>query len=103
MNAQAVRDNLMSSYAQPKKTLEINAKHPVIIKIMDALEADENDTTAKDILSMLWETALLSSGFTLSNPATFSSRINRMIAAVLEVTDQLEELPPIIEPAAARR
>jgi hypothetical protein len=59
---------------------------------MDALEADENNTTAKDILSMVWETALLSSGFTLSDPATFSSRINRMVAVALEVTDQLEEL-----------
>jgi molecular chaperone HtpG len=100
MNAQALRDSSMSSYMQPKKTLEINAKHPVIVKITTALEADENDKTAKDMLSMLWETALLSSGFTLSNPATFSSRINRMVAVALEVADQLEELPPIIEPAA---
>jgi molecular chaperone HtpG len=85
---------------QPKKTLEINAKHPVITKITSALEADENDKTAKDMLSMLWETALLSSGFTLSNPATFSARINRMVAVALEVHDQLEELPPIVEPSA---
>ena len=70
MNAQALRDSTMSSYMQPKKTLEINAKHPVV-------------------------------GFTLSNPAAFSSRINRMVAVALDVADQLEELPPIVEPAAA--
>jgi molecular chaperone HtpG len=101
MNAQALRDSSMSSYMQPKKTLEINATHPVITKLSAAIEADENDKTAKDMLSMLWETAQLSSGFTLSNPATFSSRINRMVAVALEVADQLEELPPIVEPAAA--
>ena len=101
MNAQALRDSTMSSYMQPKKTLEINAKHPVVTRISNQLEADENDKTAKDMLSMLWDTALLSSGFTLSNPAAFSARINRMVAVALDVADQLEELPPIVEPAAA--
>jgi molecular chaperone HtpG len=100
MNVQALRDNSMSSHEQPKKTLEISAKHPVITKITNALEADENDKTAKDMLAMLWEMALLSSGCTLGNPATFSSRINCMVAVVLEVADQLEELPPTIEQAA---
>jgi hypothetical protein len=46
---------------------------------------------------MLWETALMSSGFTLSNPATFSACMNRMDAAPLGVHGQLEELPPIVE------
>jgi len=84
---------------QPKKTLEVNARHPVIKKIVAQLESEEK--TAKDMLNMLWETANLASGFTLTNPATFTSRINRMVAVALEVADQLEELPPIIEPVAA--
>jgi len=100
MNAQALRDTSTSSYMQPKKTLEVNAKHPVITKITNQLETDENDKTAKDMLSMLWDTALLSSGFSLANPSAFSSRINRMVAVALDVADKLEELPPIIEPAA---
>jgi len=85
---------------QPKKTLEINAKHPVITKLTNQLETDENDKSAKDMLSMLWNAALLSSGFSLANPAVFSTRINRMVAVALDVSDQLEELPPIVEPAA---
>jgi molecular chaperone HtpG len=111
MNAQALRDNSTSSYMQPKKTLELNATHPVVTRITNQLEADENDEndenyendkndkTANDMLSMLWDTALLSSGFSLSNSAGFSGRINRMVAVALDVADQLEELPPIIEPA----
>ena len=98
MNAQALRDSSMSSYMQPKKTLEINAKHPVIKKITDLIQADENSKDAREMLNMLWETASLSSGFSLSNPANFSSRINRMIAVALDVANQVEELPPIIEP-----
>jgi molecular chaperone HtpG len=100
MNAQTLRDNSMSSYMQLKKTLEINATHPVIAKLAAAIDADENDKAAKDRLSMLWDTAQLSSGFILANPAAFSTRINRMVAVALAVADQLEELPPIIEPAA---
>ena len=98
MNAQALRDNSMSQYMQAKKNLEINGKHPVITKLIEMLQKDEADKNAKEMLSMLWETAQLSSGFTLSNPATFSSRINRMVAVALDVSNQLEELPPIVEP-----
>jgi molecular chaperone HtpG len=92
MNAQALRDSSTSSYMQPKKTLEINAKHPVITKLTNQLEADENDKSAKDMLSRLWDTALMSSGFSLANPAAFSTRINRIVAVVLDVSDQLEDL-----------
>ncbi|KAH0789924.1 heat shock protein 83 [Histomonas meleagridis] len=102
MNAQALRDNTMSSYMTPKKTLEINAKHPVIVKLANQLE-NESEEKVKDMLSMLWDTALLSSGFTLANPAGFSARINRMVAVALDVADQLEELPPIVEPEAEKK
>ena len=100
MNAQALRDTTMSTYMTPKKTLEINCKHPVIIKLAEQLENNQDDKSVKDMLSMLWDTALLSSGFTLANPAGFSSRINRMVAVALDVADKLEELPPIVEPVA---
>ncbi|KAK8880738.1 hypothetical protein M9Y10_003425 [Tritrichomonas musculus] len=99
MNAQALRDTTMSSYMQPKKTLELNCKHPVVVKLANQLETDENDKAVKDMLSLLWDTALLSSGFNLANPAGFAGRINRMVAAALDVADQLEELPPIVEPS----
>jgi molecular chaperone HtpG len=101
MNAQALRDSTMGSYMNPKKTLEINAKHPVVKTLTAALAADETDKTAKDMLQMLWDTAQLSSGFTLTNPAGFSAKINRMVAVALQVADQLEELPPLAEPVAA--
>ncbi|KAI5537445.1 heat shock protein 90 family member family [Trichomonas vaginalis G3] len=97
MNAQALRDNTMSQYMQAKKTLEINGKHPVVTKLVDMLEKDETDKNAKEMLSMLWDTAQLASGFTLANPAAFSARINRMVAVALDVAGQLKELPPLVE------
>jgi molecular chaperone HtpG len=73
---------------QPKKALELNATHPVIMRITNPLEADENDKTAKDMLSMLWDTAVLSSGFSLCNASAFRVRINQMIAiAVTSLTN----------------
>jgi molecular chaperone HtpG len=101
MNAQALRDSSTSSYMQPKKTLEVNGTHPVISKIVEQLEADPEDKSTKEMINLLWDTALLSSGFSLKNPAALSSRINRMVAVALDVAGQLEELPPIIEPVAS--
>jgi molecular chaperone HtpG len=100
MNAQALRDSSMSSYMQPKKTLEVNGTHPVISKIVEQLEANPEDKSTKEMINLLWDTALLSSGFSLKNPAALSSRINRMVAVALDVAGQLEELPPIIEPVS---
>jgi molecular chaperone HtpG len=58
---------------QPKKTLELNATHPVVTRVTNQIQADENDKTAKEMLSMLWDTALLSSGFSLSKASAFSA------------------------------
>jgi molecular chaperone HtpG len=86
VNTQALRDSSMLSYMQPKKILELNATHSIIRGITGIIiqrEADENDKTPKDMLSMLWNTDLLSSGFSLSNASVFMMRVNRMVAVSL--------------------
>jgi molecular chaperone HtpG len=100
MKAQALRDNSMSTFMVSKKTLEINPEHPIVIELRKKAEQDKNDKTLKDLVCLLFDTALLSSGFSLEDPSSFAQRIHRMVklGLSLDVDDEQEEkddLPPL--------
>uniref|UniRef100_T1DMS6 Heat shock cognate protein HSP 90-beta-like protein n=1 Tax=Crotalus horridus TaxID=35024 RepID=T1DMS6_CROHD len=106
MKAQALRDNSTMGYMMAKKHLEINPDHPIVETLRQKAEADKNDKAVKDLVVLLFETALLSSGFSLEDPQTHSNRIYRMIklglgideeeVAVEESTSTVsEEIPPL--------
>ena len=87
MKAQALRDTSTMGYMAAKKHLEINPDHPIIDNLRERAEADKNDKSVKDLVMLLFETSLLSSGFSLEDPMVHAQRIHRMIKLGLCIED----------------
>jgi len=92
MKAQALRDTSTLGYMAAKKHLEINPDHSIIDTLREKAEADKNDRAVKDLVMLLFETSLLSSGFTLEDPQVHSNRIHRMIKLGLGIDEEDEPM-----------
>merc|ERR1719347_2150008 len=104
MKAQALRDTSSMGYMAAKKHLEINPDHSIVETLRQKADADKNDKSVKDLVMLLFETSLLSSGFSLEDPGVHASRIYRMIKLGLGIDEEdipvedsntAEEMPPL--------
>nr|XP_039250321.1 endoplasmin-like [Styela clava] len=98
MKAQAYKSQSDSSsnfYANQKKTLEINPRHPLIKNLLERVEADNADDQAKSIAQVMFDAAVLRSGYTLKDSADFSKRILSMLYKNLNIDPDtpIEEEP----------
>uniref|UniRef100_A0A2P2HVT1 Heat shock protein 83 n=1 Tax=Hirondellea gigas TaxID=1518452 RepID=A0A2P2HVT1_9CRUS len=105
MKAQALRDTSTMGYMAAKKHFEINPDHCIIDNLRIKSDENRSDKSVKDLVMLLFETSLLTSGFNLEEPTVHASRIYRMIKMGLGIDEdtgddteempKLEDLPPL--------
>jgi heat shock protein beta len=103
MKAQALSDDGRMAYMRGRKTLEINPGHPIIKTLKDKSEDDADDEDTKRTALIMYETALLESGFMFEEPKGFAGRLFDMVRRDLgvEADAEVEEPDVDAEPDAA--
>jgi molecular chaperone HtpG len=74
-----------------KKIMEINPYHSIIKSLKERVKSVDNEFMIKDLVNLLYESSLISSGFSIEEPATFVNRINNMIKLGLSIDDDDEK------------
>jgi molecular chaperone HtpG len=90
MKAQALRDT-NNSYMMSKKIMEINPHHSIIKSLKERIKSADNEPMIRDLVSLLYESSLISSGFSIEEPGTFVNRINNMIKLGLSLDEDDEK------------
>merc|ERR1719223_1773966 len=85
MKAQAFQNKDQLSQMSGRKTLEVNPNHPVIADLLAKVKADKEDAAAKDTAHVLFQTALIESGYEIADPSALVNRVYRLMSKELGV------------------
>merc|ERR1711904_243369 len=85
MKAQAFQNKDQIQMMFGRKTLELNPNHPVVVDLLSKVKADKEDKTAIDTASVLFQTALIESGYEIADPSALVSRVYRLMSKELGV------------------
>merc|ERR1712170_70877 len=85
MKAQAFQNKDQIGMMSGRKTLEVNANHPVIVDLLSKVKADKEDAAALDTAQVLFQTALIESGYEIADPSALVSRVYRLMSKGLGV------------------
>mmetsp|Transcript_60919 Transcript_60919/g.133326 ORF Transcript_60919/g.133326 Transcript_60919/m.133326 type:complete len:779 (-) Transcript_60919:72-2408(-) len=85
MKAQAFQNKDQISMMSGRKTLEVNPNHPVVVDLLSKVKANKDDAAAKDTAAVLFQTALIESGYEIADPSALVSRVYRLMSKELGV------------------
>merc|ERR1711976_248363 len=85
MKAQAFQNKDQLSMMSGRKTLEVNPNHPVVADLLAKVKADKEDVAAKDTAHVLFQTALIESGYEIADPSALVNRVYRLMSKELGV------------------
>merc|ERR1711869_116261 len=85
MKAQSFQNKDQIGMMSGRKTLEVNANHPVIVDLLSKIKADKEDASALDTAQVLFQTALIESGYEIADPSALVNRVYRLMSKELGV------------------
>merc|ERR1712022_109729 len=85
MKAQAFQSKDQIGMMAGRKTLEVNPNHPVVADLLSKVKANKEDAAAADTALVLFQTALIESGYDVSDPTALVSRVYRLMSKELGV------------------
>merc|ERR1712076_220124 len=85
MKAQSFQNKDQVGMMSGRKTLEVNPNHPVIADLLSKVKADKDDKPALDTAQVLFQTALIESGYEIADPSALVSRVYRLMSKELGV------------------
>merc|ERR1719191_1758447 len=85
MKAQFFQNKDQINMMSGRKTLEVNPNHPVVVDLLNKVKADKEDKAALDTAQVLFQTALIESGYEIADPSALVNRVYRLMSKELGV------------------